>query len=57
MKGTAVVDEMVENPNDYRVLNDNNKDWTATLSMSDLKNNNNKFYKIQILVEEITGNF
>jgi len=57
IKGTAAVDEKVENSNDYIVLNDNNKDWSATLNMSDLKNNNNKFYKIQILVAEKTNSF
>lgn len=58
-KGGAAVDHEVPHAQDYYVLPDpqnefNGKHFCATLNMSDLKNNNNKFYLIQILVNAKT---
>ena len=56
-KGGAVVDNQVPKSNDYYVLPDVNNEldgqhFNVTLNMSNLKNNNNKFYLIQVLYNE-----
>jgi len=61
-KGGAAVDHEVPNAQNYYVLPDpdnqfNGKHFCATLNMSDLKNNNNKFYLIQILVDSKTNQY
>lgn len=61
-KGGAAVDHEVPNAANYYVLPDlnnefNSKHFCATLNMSDLKNNNNKFYLIQILVDQKTNKY
>lgn len=48
---------MVPNNSAYRVLNDGGKVYSATLNQSNLDANNNKFYIIQILVNETSGAF
>lgn len=58
-KGGAAVDHEVPNAADYYVLPDpsnehNGKHFCTTLNLSDLKNNNNKFYLIQILIHSNT---
>ena len=58
-KGGAVVDKEVPMSENYYVLPDtlnelDGKHFDATLNMSDLKNNNNKFYLIQVLYNEKT---
>lgn len=55
-KGGAAVDSLVSNNSAYRVLVDAGKVYSATLNQSNLDANNNKFYIIQILVHEATGN-
>jgi poly [ADP-ribose] polymerase len=54
-KGGAAVDSIVPNNSAYRVLIDGGKVYSATLNQSNLDHNNNKFYIIQVLVNESTG--
>lgn len=49
-KGGAAVDSFVPNSSAYRVLVDVDKVYSATLNQSNLDDNNNKFYIIQVLV-------
>ena len=56
-KGGAAVDTHVPNSSGYRVLVDGGKVYSATLNQSNLDANNNKFYILQVLVNEITGAF
>ena len=56
IKGGAAVDALVPNKDNYRVLQDAGKSYSATLNQSNLSDNNNKFYIIQILQHETTGN-
>jgi poly [ADP-ribose] polymerase len=51
-KGRAMVDSKVTNVDSYRVYDDDTQTYAATLMWSDLKNNNNKFYLIQLLDSE-----
>jgi hypothetical protein len=56
-KNGAVVDEYVPNARQYCVTKDKDgsfgyKHLTATLNKCDVKNNNNKFYKLQVLIHE-----
>lgn len=55
-KGGAAVDSLVPNKDSYRVLQDNNKTYSATLNQSNLDANNNKFYIVQVLQNEASGN-
>lgn len=60
--GGAVVDPLLANCQNYSVLPDtlsehNSKYFTATLNYSDVKNNNNKFYLIQLLRQDNTNKY
>ena len=55
-KGGAAVDAFVPSKDSYRVLQDGGKTYSATLNQSNLQDNNNKFYIIQILQQESSGN-
>ncbi|XP_031472837.1 poly [ADP-ribose] polymerase 2 [Nymphaea colorata] len=55
-KGGAAVDALVPNKDAYRVFQNGGKIYSATLNQSNLDHNNNKFYIIQILQHEATGN-
>lgn len=48
-KGGAAVDSLVPNKDGYRVYQESVKTYSATLNQSNLDQNNNKFYIIQIL--------
>ena len=54
-KGGAAVDAFVPLKSSYRVLQDSNGTYAATLNQSNLGNNNNKFYIIQVLQHESSG--
>ena len=56
-KGGAAVDNLVPNKDQFRVFQDANKVYSATLNQADLQHNNNKFYIIQMLLNEKTGQF
>ena len=61
-KGGCVVDKCLINASDYHVVADkqnefNGKFFDATLNQSNLKNNNNKFYIIQLLRKENSNNY
>eukprot|EP00826_Nyctotherus_ovalis_P013167 TRINITY_DN13519_c0_g1_i9.p1 TRINITY_DN13519_c0_g1~~TRINITY_DN13519_c0_g1_i9.p1 ORF type:complete len:576 (-),score=216.42 TRINITY_DN13519_c0_g1_i9:173-1900(-) len=51
-KGRAMVDTKVTNASAYRVYDDATQTYAASLMWSDLKQNNNKFYLIQLLESE-----
>lgn len=55
-KGGAAVDALVPNKDTYRVFQDANKSYSATLNQANLDHNNNKFYIVQILMHEATAN-
>ena len=55
-KGGAAVDSLVPQKDSYRVFQDGGKTFAATLNQSNIGNNNNKFYIIQILQHESSGN-
>lgn len=55
-KGGAAVDALVPNKDSYRVFQDGGKTYSATLNQSNLSDNNNKFYIIQVLQHEANGN-
>jgi len=55
-KGKAMVDAKVPNGNTWHVYEDAGKTFAASLMWSDLKNNNNKFYIIQLLQSDTNGN-
>ena len=55
-KGGAAVDSLVPNKDAYRVFQESTKTYSATLNQSNLDQNNNKFYIIQILQNESSGN-
>lgn len=48
-KGGAAVDALVPNKDTYRVYQENGKSYSATLNQSNLDQNNNKFYIVQVL--------
>ena len=54
-KGNAAVDLMVPNKDQYRVFQDGAKTYSATLNQANMDNNNNKFYMVQILMNEKTN--
>ncbi len=61
-KGGAAVDYEVPNASSYYVLPDlthqfNGKHFCSTLNFSDLKDNNNKFYLIQILFNQSSNQY
>ena len=54
-KGGAAVDSLVPGKDQYRVFQDGNKVYSATLNQANMDHNNNKFYMIQILLNEKTN--
>lgn len=54
-KGGAAVDSYIPQNSSYRVFSDGSKIYAATLNQCNLGHNNNKFYIIQIIVHEISG--
>jgi poly [ADP-ribose] polymerase len=56
-KGGAAVDSLVPNKDSFRVYQEGGKIFSATLNQANLDQNNNKFYIIQVLLNESTGNF
>lgn len=50
------MDALVPNKDSYRVFQDGGKTYSATLNQSNLSDNNNKFYIIQVLQHEANGN-
>lgn len=57
IKGGAAVDKYVPNKDDFRVHQDSNRVYSATLNQSNLNDNNNKFYIIQVLLNEKTNQY
>ena len=55
LKGGAPVDNFVPNKSQFRVFQQNDKIYAATLNQANMDHNNNKFYIVQILVNETTG--
>lgn len=56
MKGTVPVDQYFSKAATFKVYADKDKIYAATLNQSNIDNNNNKFYIIQILVNEKNPN-
>ncbi|KRX06678.1 WGR domain [Pseudocohnilembus persalinus] len=54
-KGGAAVDQYVQNKDNFRVYAANSTTYSTTMNKSDLNNNNNKFYVVQILQNENNG--
>ncbi len=55
LKGSIPVDSYVKNKN-VKVLVYNGTTYAATLNQSNIQNNNNKFYIIQVLESETNSN-
>lgn len=55
-KGRAAVDVECPKAKDCHVYEEPNKVWTVTLNQADLKNNANKYYIIQLLQSDTSGN-
>lgn len=55
-KGKAAVDVECPKAKDCHVFEEANKVWTVTLNQADLKNNANKYYIIQLLQSDTSGN-
>jgi len=51
-KGRTVVDPNVPNSNDYHVLEDGDEIYDAILNQTNISNNNNKFYNLQVLKKD-----
>jgi len=51
-KGRTVVDSLVPNSQDYHVYEDGDEIYDATLNQTNIANNNNKFYNLQILKKD-----
>ncbi len=51
----AAVDSFVSNHSGSRVMVEGGKVYSATINQANLNANNNKFYIIQILINEATG--
>jgi poly [ADP-ribose] polymerase len=57
LKGTVPVDHLFSMLDTYKVYTDkDNKMYAATLNQSNISNNNNKFYILQILINEKNPN-
>lgn len=54
-KGGAAVDSLVPNKDQYRVFQEGGKSYSATLNQANMDHNNNKFYIVQVLVNEKTN--
>jgi poly [ADP-ribose] polymerase len=55
-KGRAAVDTECPKAKDTHVYEEGAKVWTVTLNQADLKNNANKYYIIQLLQSDTSGN-
>lgn len=55
IKGGAAVDNLVPNKQNFRVFQEAGKNYAVTLNKADLQENNNKFYLVQMLLNEKTG--
>jgi len=51
-KGRTVVDPNVPNSNDYHVLEEGDDIYDAILNQTNIANNNNKFYNLQVLKKD-----
>ncbi|OUM61026.1 hypothetical protein PIROE2DRAFT_62766 [Piromyces sp. E2] len=51
-KGRTVVDPNVPNSNDYHVLEEGDEIYDAILNQTNIANNNNKFYNLQVLKKD-----
>ncbi len=49
------MDSFVPSKENYRVFQDGGKVYAATLNQANLDHNNNKFYIVQVLLNEKTG--
>jgi len=56
-KGRTVVDPNVPNSNDYHVFEDGDEIYDAVLNQTNIANNNNKFYNLQVLKKDNTNNY
>lgn len=54
-KGLAAVDSLVPGKEAYCVLQEGRQIFSATLNQSNLSDNNNKFYILQVLLNEASG--
>jgi len=55
-KGSAAVDNECPHDKDCHVFETSSKVWTATLNQTDVKNNANKYYIIQLLQSDTAAN-
>ncbi len=56
LKGTVPVDQYVNGAASFKVYEQGGKTYAATLNQSNIQNNNNKFYILQILQSESNPN-
>lgn len=54
-KGGAAVDNFVIGKENFRVYQEGGKTYAVTLNLADLQENNNKFYIVQMLLNEQSG--
>jgi poly [ADP-ribose] polymerase len=57
VKGKAAVDSEVAGSQSFRVVQDSSAVYDATLNQSNVDHNNNKFYKCQLIQNELTNQF
>ncbi|ORX55486.1 PARP-domain-containing protein [Piromyces finnis] len=56
-KGRTVVDPNVPNSNDYHVLEEGDEIYDAILNQTNIANNNNKFYNLQVLKKDNSNQY
>jgi len=56
-KGRTVVDPNVPNSNNYHVYEDGDEIYDAILNQTNIANNNNKFYNLQVLKKDNSNNY
>jgi poly [ADP-ribose] polymerase 2/3/4 len=56
LKGSVPVDQYFSQPTSFKVLVHNGVTYAKTLNQSNIQNNNNKFYILQILQNESNAN-
>ncbi len=56
VKGAAPVDEYFDRGKDFHVLVYEDKVYSATLNQTNIKNNNNKYYNLQIIQSDRDAN-
>lgn len=54
-KGGAAVDSFLPDKENFRVFQQGGKNYAVTLNFADMVENNNKFYIVQLLLNEKTG--